>query len=581
MNKVAGRLIALFVLSTLASTSCSSDDYLGTLRDAVSSIEVGAYDDAASSIERVLALDDSDPLGHTALAVVYMHTGRLDDAESELGKVIEASPDDWRPHYALGLTAVARNETGQAAKYFAAARKFSNAREELSVTDVYLDLLGGNSRHVDELAGETSVVSKQIAAMRALKSGKREEAASLLVEVLSAPAAPGFEESHAPLVTFDAARPIFLPQGKLTWRRGERRSAPIVSGVVNLRGETSRARGVDFVMFYIDDVFVGVTNYEPFQFEWNTENYSNGLHNVRIEAKNQAGYVISSKSVYVSVSNANPRRGKARRSREAIELAERLWDCVRVKESRALAHYHLAKLYLESGDTENAIRQFEYAMAYDPNVLDARELANRLRGREPRYIEMNQSAPGSGRVALTFDDGPNERTGEMLEMLAKLGVPATFFLVGFRAEEQPELTRAIQAAGHEIENHSYTHPNLTTLTADEVEAQLSKTSAVIRAITGKPSAYFRPPGGHIDRLVRRAAARQGFTGVFWTINCSPFQGARCDELAGYVLDNIRDGGIVLMHNGDPATIAALPRIVGELRRRGYRFVTISDMASDA
>ncbi len=92
-----------------------------------------------------------------------------------------------------------------------------------------------------------------------------------------------------------------------------------------------------FVTFYIDDVFVGVTNYEPFEFRWDTANHWNGLHNIRIEAKNEAGAVLSSKSVWVNISNPTKRGVRSRPGIE--ELAQRLWRCIRVAESRKLAHY--------------------------------------------------------------------------------------------------------------------------------------------------------------------------------------------------------------------------------------------------
>jgi peptidoglycan/xylan/chitin deacetylase (PgdA/CDA1 family) len=112
-----------------------------------------------------------------------------------------------------------------------------------------------------------------------------------------------------------------------------------------------------------------------------------------------------------------------------------------------------------------------------------------------------------------------------------------------------------------------------------VEAELSKNAAIIRAITGKPSLYFRPPGGHASKSTIEASTRLGLTGVFWTLLCSPYEGAKSGGLADYVIKNASDGAIVLMHNGEPGTTAALPKIVVELKAKGYKFVTISELLS--
>jgi peptidoglycan/xylan/chitin deacetylase (PgdA/CDA1 family) len=106
---------------------------------------------------------------------------------------------------------------------------------------------------------------------------------------------------------------------------------------------------------------------------------------------------------------------------------------------------------------------------------------------------------------------------------------------------------------------------------------LCKTSAIIRNITGQSSQLFRPPGGNFSGTVRKAAARHGMSSIFWTLNCGPYEGGDPQTLADYVTRNIRDGAIVLMHNGEPAAVNALPIIVNDLRARGYEFVTVPEL----
>lgn len=568
---IARRLLPLFIL--ILAAPVLADDYTQTLLDAVSKIELGQYNEAAGRAEQILMRNEKDPLAHMMLGVVYLHVGAFDQADAQFKLTVENKIDEWQAHYALGLLDVLRKRPADAETHFDYAWKFPEARPEVSALRGYLAFMSGNP---PRQPGETPL-DKQTAGMAALKAKKKDQAMALLSEIFKTPAPPGFNENRQPIVTFDPKKPIALPGGKLTWKPTTPKNAPVVSGVVTLKADASKATGTYFVTLYVDDTMAGMTNYEPFQFQWNTANYPNGLHRVTMEAKNQAGGVVSSKSIWVTVANLEPRNIAPATQGDVQEVTQRLWDCLRVGESKKSAHYQVARMYLAAKDTENAIKQLEYVVAYQANYMDSTALLNRLRGRKLEYTEIEQGKPGMKRIALTFDDGPNENTANMLEVLNKMGVHATFFLVGFRAEQQPELVRQMAAAGHEIENHTYTHPRLTTLTPDQAEAEVAKGAAVITAITGKSSKYFRPPGGHADADTKKAAGRQGLTGVFWTLSVSAYEGARYEALADYVINNATDGGIIAMHNGEPATTSALPEIIEALRKKGFRFVTLSEM----
>ncbi|MHB0912159.1 MAG: polysaccharide deacetylase family protein [Armatimonadota bacterium] len=546
------RLSRVWVLLALPLlfTNARADVYLDEVREAVCAIELGRYDEAATRLERARALS-SDPLAVFALGVVYMHTGHLPEADGEFAKV--GGP---RSEYARNVIALSRGK---------------------SPSNIAADDLRSYLAH---LAGEKTpcesgtALGLHVKAAQALFAGRDSEAAALLSDVLRTPAPLGFTEHPAPLATFDPKRPVALPKGTLTWKPMKVNNATVVSGVTVLRADTAKD-GIDFVLFYIDDQMTGMTNCSPFQIDWDTRKYVNGLHRVRIEARGEESALISSKAVWARIANESSTPDARRTGPEADELWRRLGECVQVTTERKLAHYQLAKIFLAAGDKDKAEEQLEYAVAYQPDFADARRLLASLRG--AGYAEISRGRVGDKMVALTFDDGPNEHTRELLQVLERLQVPATFFMVGFRAEGQPNLVREIQAAGHEIENHTYTHPRLTELTPAQAELELAKGAAVIRAITGKPSLFFRPPGGHADKLTKEAAGRQGLVGVFWTVNCSPYEGARYEEFAEGVIANAEDGAIILMHNGEPATTSALTKIVEALRAKGFRFVTISEM----
>ena len=572
------RLFAISLFVILASTPGWSNDRSQNLREAISKIELGRYNDAAAFLGQALARDDSDPLGHMALGIAYLHTGKLSEAGAEFKYVLSVAPDEWRARYALGMIAMMENRSTDAESQFARLADVPDAQGDLASLRGYLDFAKGKSFAVGSSA-ESSPLARETAAMAALKAGKRDEAGEMLIQALRQPGPPGFAETRAPLPTFDAKQPVAVPGGKFVWKPIEKKDAPVVSGVITLKADANRLSEVSFLSLYVDDACISVTNYSPYQFLWDTTTYPNGLHNIKIEAKGSGGSVVSTKSVQVRIANAGV-KGRWKINPEDADLVSRLWNCIRLGASRKLAHYNLAKIYLQSGDRENAIKELEFTVAADPYYLDARSLLNGLRRWSAQYTEAWRGKPGSKLVALTFDDGPNERTAEMLDMLAKLKVQTTFFLVGFRAEAQPDLVKAMAAAGHEIENHTYTHTILTTLSADEVESELSKNAAILHSLTGKEARYFRPPGGHVNAATKEAAARQGFTSVFWTVLCSPYEGSRYVNLADYVINHACDGAIILMHNGEPATTSSLPRIVNKLRAKGYRFVTLSELLAN-
>lgn len=183
------------------------------------------------------------------------------------------------------------------------------------------------------------------------------------------------------------------------------------------------------------------------------------------------------------------------------------------------------------------------------------------------------------RIALTFDDGPDpERTPMLLDALAELGVPATFFLLGGKVDAHPELAARIARAGHEIGNHTYTHPYMPLKRSRTIATELAATDAAIARATGSVPTLMRPPyGGRSPRNVR-TMQRAGKRVVLWDVNSFDWKGKPADEVAQRVLARTRPGSIVLMHDardGGEITVAAVRILVPELRARGYDLVTVS------
>lgn len=182
-------------------------------------------------------------------------------------------------------------------------------------------------------------------------------------------------------------------------------------------------------------------------------------------------------------------------------------------------------------------------------------------------------------VALTFDDGPDPRvTDRILEILADWRVPATFFVVGRRIRRRESLVERALAAGHEIGNHSYSHRPLVFRSGDLVSRELEKTSRLIAQIAGRAPAWFRPPYGLHDRVVRETARKLQLGVAGWTLDALDWMRLwGPDRISGRVLGRLGRREIVLFHDRIPETARALPRILEELTRRKYRFCRVGEL----
>jgi peptidoglycan-N-acetylglucosamine deacetylase len=178
----------------------------------------------------------------------------------------------------------------------------------------------------------------------------------------------------------------------------------------------------------------------------------------------------------------------------------------------------------------------------------------------------------AGYVRLTFDDGPTRAaTPAILDTLAARGVTATFFVTGSMAAARPDILRRASAEGHRIGNHSWSHPDLTTLTYAQVASQLQRTNDVIQEVTGSSPSEWRPPYGARNDVVRAAAADVGLTSmVMWTVDPRDWADPPATTIRDRVLEDVRPGGIVLLHDASALnTPAALPLILDGLDARGY------------
>jgi len=192
---------------------------------------------------------------------------------------------------------------------------------------------------------------------------------------------------------------------------------------------------------------------------------------------------------------------------------------------------------------------------------------------------------GARGVALTFDDGPHPRwTPRILDILARRGVRATFFVVGRKVDDHPEVLRAIVDAGHAVGLHSYAHDRLFSLRGERrVREDLQRGVASLERVLGSRPVLFRPPIGHTNPTIARVADAMGLVVIGWTLGGRDgLAAARPEDVANRVRRDLRDGSIVLLHDApergdrEPAAVRALPAILDAMAAGGLEAVPVAD-----
>ena len=181
-------------------------------------------------------------------------------------------------------------------------------------------------------------------------------------------------------------------------------------------------------------------------------------------------------------------------------------------------------------------------------------------------------------VVLTFDDGPRQDTMQpIIAALEPYGVHATFFLVGKFAERYGRVTLMLARAGHELANHSYTHPRLYTLWVEKIMREAERCDEVLEALGLRKTRFLRPPGGHFNMNIFNAMRRMNLCMGLWSLNTADYTGRPAEEISRLVLSSVKNGDVILMHSGMPETVKALPAIAEGLKARGFNFVRLEEL----
>ncbi|MEV4171173.1 polysaccharide deacetylase family protein [Nonomuraea sp. NPDC049709] len=243
----------------------------------------------------------------------------------------------------------------------------------------------------------------------------------------------------------------------------------------------------------------------------------------------------------------------------------------------------LALLALVSCVTQSVSHRQQQSKApvvpFRPIVIDPAALAKRLVSMQSGWPRSRKFDCGRLKcVALTFDDGPGEHTGRLLDLLRSRDVRATFFVIGqmVAADKGGHTVRRIVDDGHEIGNHSWSHPPLAEVPNDELKRQLKHTEDIVQRLTGVRMRVMRPPYGSTDAQVEAETRREGLAQILWNVDTLDWRD-RVSSTVAKRAGEAKPGSIILLHDIHRTTVDAVPKMLDTLGKKGYTFVTVSEL----
>lgn len=182
------------------------------------------------------------------------------------------------------------------------------------------------------------------------------------------------------------------------------------------------------------------------------------------------------------------------------------------------------------------------------------------------------------KVALSFDAAWGaDKTSKIIEICKENNIGATFFLVGFWVEAYPDKVKEIYDAGFDIGTHSNTHPQMSKLSASQINEELQTSCKLLTDITGQKVRFFRPPYGDYNDLLITTATSLGLQTIQWSVDSLDWKGLSASQILTRVNSGVHDGAIILFHNNSDHIIEALPTIIANLKEQGYSMVKMSDL----
>ena len=201
-----------------------------------------------------------------------------------------------------------------------------------------------------------------------------------------------------------------------------------------------------------------------------------------------------------------------------------------------------------------------------------------LKGKDLENMKKKEEKKTDKVVALTFDDGPSpETTPKALEILKKHKIKATFFMMGSHAAENPDLVKRVSKEGHEVANHTWSHPNLQTLDTSSALQEIDSTTETLKKLTGKDVTLFRPPYGNYTQAIQQS---EPLSIIMWSVDTLDWKSHNPDAILQEVKNQVTPGGIILMHDIHQTTIDSLEQVIDYLEGEGYKIVPVGELLKD-
>ncbi len=310
------------------------------------------------------------------------------------------------------------------------------------------------------------------------------------------------------------------------------------------------------------------TIYSGQGFHYKVRAYKTGADSVKSPPSASAVYYTKPKVPVISSKNSN---GNIKVSWKKVARAQSYYvyrknskgNYVKIGETKNLS-------YTDKKGTKNAFLYYKVRAVYKQDGKTMKSNLSKYSKILSRYVN-----PDKKMVALTFDDGPSKHTKAIVKCLYNNNSAATFFVVGNRIDSYKSTVAYTYNMGCELANHSYSHPILTRLSSSKIKSEIKKTDNKIKSITGKKSALVRVPGGGYNSTVKKAVGKPI---IQWSDDTLDWKTRSKSATVNYVMKNVQDGDVILMHDLHEPTMKAALELIPKLKKKGYQIVTVSELA---